>query len=113
MEIDGWNTLNPLASRSKLTERLIKQAKLHSLKYSLKYKYSFEVPSNYTHAKQIDTKNDNHNWMKANKLEYEQLEEYDVFIDKGKFAGCRIPCGYQLIRIYIIFDVKVDERHKA
>ena len=33
-ELDGWNTLKRLADRSTLTERLIKQAKLHSLKYS-------------------------------------------------------------------------------
>ena len=36
LELDGWNALNRLASRSKLTEQLVKQAKLHSLKYSLK-----------------------------------------------------------------------------
>ena len=41
--LDGWNPLNRVASRSKLTERLVKQAKLHLLKYSPKYKYGFEV----------------------------------------------------------------------
>ena len=30
----------------------------------------------------------------------------------GRFAGCRIPRGYQLIRVHTIFDVKVDGRHK-
>ena len=42
-----------------------------------------------------------------------QLKEYEVFIDKGRFAGCRIPRGYQLIQIHTIFDVKIDGRHKA
>ena len=51
--------------------------------------------------------------MDANKIEHKQLEEYNVFLDKGKFTGCGIPCGYQLIRVYIIFDIKVDVRHKA
>ena len=51
--------------------------------------------------------------MEANKLEHKQLREYDVFTDKGRFAGCRIPRGYQLIRVHTIFDVKVDGRHKA
>ena len=51
--------------------------------------------------------------MDANKLENEQLTEYNVFKDKGKFAGCRIPRGYQLIRVHTIFDVKVDRRDKA
>ena len=51
--------------------------------------------------------------MDENKLEHEQLREYDVFTDKGRFAGCKIPLGYQLIRVHTIFDVKVDGRHKA
>ena len=113
LELDGWSALNQLASRPKLTERLVKQAKLHLLKYSLKYKYGFEVPRNYTDAERFDKKIDNHNWMKANKLEHEQLKEYEVFTYQGRFAGCRIPCGYQLVRVHIIFDVKVDRRHKA
>ena len=45
----------------------------------------------------------------ANKLEHQQLREYDVFTDKGRFPGCRIPRGYQLIRVHTIFD----GRHKA
>ena len=113
LELDGWNTLNRLTNRSKLTERLVKQSKLHSLKYSPKYKYGFEVPRNYADAERLDKKNDNHNWMKANELEHEQLKEYEVFTNKGRFAGCRIPRGYQLIRVHTIFDVKVDGRHKV
>ena len=92
---------------------MIKQAKLHSLKYSTRYKYGFEVPKNYKDAERLDRKNGNHDWMDANKLEHEQLRKYDVFTDKGRFAGCRIPRGYQLIRVHTIFDVKVDGRHKA
>ena len=46
LELDGWNTLKRLADRSKLTERLVKQAKLHSLNYSPRYKYGFEIPKN-------------------------------------------------------------------
>ena len=51
--------------------------------------------------------------MDANKLEYKKLKEYEVFTDKGKFAGCRIPRGYQLIRVRTIFNVKIDGQHKA
>ena len=50
LELDGWKTLKRLADRSKLTARLVKQAKLHSLKYSPKYKYGFEIPKNYDDA---------------------------------------------------------------
>ena len=46
------------------------------------------------------------------KLEHKQLNNYDAFVDKGKFVGCRIPEGFQLIRVHTIFDVKVDGRYK-
>ena len=81
MDLDGLNTLNRLANRSKLTKRLVKQAKLHSMKYSPKYKYGFEVPKNYADAERLDRKNGNDNWKNANKLEHEQLKEYNVFTD--------------------------------
>ena len=51
--------------------------------------------------------------MDTNKLEHEQFTKYNVFKDKGLFAGYRKPHGYQLIRAHTIFDVKVDRRHKA
>ena len=85
-----------LVDRSTLTERLIKQAKLHLLKYSPRYKYDFEIPKNYVDAERLDRRNDNNDWKDANKLEHKQLRKYEVFIDKGKFTGCRIPGGYQL-----------------
>ena len=79
--------MKQLADRSKFTERLVKQAKLYSLKCSPRYKYGFEVPKNYKNTERFDRKNDNHDWMDANKLEYKQLREYNVFKNKGKFAG--------------------------
>ena len=32
---------------------------------------------------------------------------------KDVFSGCKIPRGYHLICVHTIFDVKVNERHKA
>ena len=113
LELDGRDTLKQLADQSKSTERLVKQAKLHSLKYSPQHKYGFEIPKDYKDAERLDRKNGNDDWKDANKLEHEQLREYNVFTDKGKFTGCRTPCGYQLIRVHTIFNVKVDGRHKA
>ena len=113
LELDSWNTLKKLVDRLKLTEQLVKQAKLYSLKYSPRYKYGFEIPKNYKDAERLDRKNNNHDWMDANKLEHKKLREYDVFKDKGRFAGCKIPRGYQLIRVHTMFNVKVDRRHKA
>ena len=81
--------------RLKLTERPVKQAKLKSFRISPRYKYGFKVPKNFKHTEKLDKKNCNSKWMDSNKLEHKQLEEYDVFIDKGKFAGCRIPGGFR------------------
>ena len=79
------------------------------MKYSPRYKYGSKIPKNYEDAEWLNRKNGNDDWKDAKKLEHKQLREYDVFTDKGRFAGCRIPCGYQLIHVHTIFDVKVDE----
>ena len=113
LELDGQKTLKRLVDRSKLTEQLIKQAQLYSLKYSPTYKYGYEVPKNYNNAKRLNKKNGNTNWMDTNKLKHKQLAEYDVFKDRRPFVGCTIPRGYQLSRVYTIFYVKVDGQHKA
>ena len=71
------------------------------------------MPKSYKDAKQLDKKNGNTKWMDSNKLEHKQLKEYDVFIDKGKFKGCKIPRDFRLIRVHTIFDIKIDGRHKS
>ena len=89
--------LQRLANQLRLTERLVKQAKLRSFRVSLCYKYGFEVPKNYKYVEKLDKKNGNTKWVDSNKLKHAQLDDYDVFIDKGKFAGCKIPRGFRLI----------------
>ena len=39
LEEEGWNTLEQIANRSKLTERLVKQAKLRSFRISPRYEF--------------------------------------------------------------------------
>ena len=51
--------------------------------------------------------------MDSDKLEHKQLDDYDVFIDKVKFAGCKISRSFRLIRVHTIFNVKIDGRHKS
>ena len=50
LELDGWDTLKKLTDILKLTERLVKQAKLHLLKYSPRYRYGFEIIKTYKDA---------------------------------------------------------------
>ena len=78
-----------------------------------RYKYVFEVPKNFKDTQKLNKKNDNTKWMDLNKLDHNQLDKYDVFIDKGKSEGCKISRGFRLIRFYTIFNVKVDGRNKS
>ena len=68
LEEEGWKKLKRLANQSTLTERLVKQAKLHSFRVSPQYKYRFEVPKNIKHAEKLDKKNRNTKWMDSDKL---------------------------------------------
>jgi len=42
-----------------------------------------------------------------------QLDDYDVFIDRGEFQTSKIPEGFKLIKVHFIFAIKHDGRHKA
>ena len=76
-----------------------------------RYKYGFEVPRDYKHAKELDKKNGNTKWQDATDLELQQLDTYKVFNNLGKRS--QGPKGYKKIRVHLIFDVKHDGRHKA
>ena len=109
----GWKQFKQYKQQKKLVECLIKQAKLRSFCLKLKYKYGYEVPCNYKHALELDKKNRNTKWFDANVLEHKKLTEYEVFIDKGKYAILKIPRGYREICVHTIFDVKHNGRHRA
>ena len=98
-----------LAKRAKKFLRAFNQAKLRSYIRAHKFKYGIEVPRDYDHAMEIDCSNQNHEWKKAIDLEMSQLDEYDTFIDNGKIW----PGGYKKLKIYLVFDVQHDGRHKA
>ena len=61
----------------------------------------------------LDEAAGNIKWQDANRLEQSQLCEYSAFHDKGKFHILKVPQGYKQIKVYTIFDVKYDGRHKA
>ena len=61
----------------------------------------------------LDTEAGNDKWAKATDLEMDQIKEYEVFIDKGKYHKSKIPRGFKEIRCHLVYDVKHDGRHKA
>ena len=84
-----------LAKRKKLINRLVQQAKLRSFCVSPKYKFGYRVPRTFKEGLQLDIEAGNHLWEEAANLEMDQLREYKVFIDKGKFKIANIPRGFK------------------
>ena len=113
LETDGWKRLKRFAKRTKKLKRMINQAKLRSFRTSPKYMYGYRVPRTYEEAIEIDKQNANTKWTDATKLEIQQLNEYDTFIDMGIFDPGKIPTGFNRIKVHLVFAVKHDGRHKS
>ena len=108
LDLPGWKQFKRLAKRDKIVKRLLKQAKLRSFQTSLRYKFGYLIPNSWPEAKELDKRNGNKKWVMARKLKMDQIKDFQVFIDKGKFAYSKIPRGYTLITSHPIFDVKHD-----
>ena len=110
----GWKRLKWLAKRDPKITRMVNQAKLWSLRPAPKYKYGYKVPRDNKHAVELDKKNGgNTKCQDAIWLELKQLDEYRVFIEDGVFHINKLPPGYQLIKVHLVFAIKCDGRHKA
>ena len=111
LHVPGWTRFKKIAQREKKLLRMVNQAKLRSYRTAPRYKYGYEVPRDFAHAKQLDERNGNTRWMDATDLEFSQLHEYEAFLDYGKHG--RAPEGYKKIRVHVVYDCKHDGRHKA
>ena len=74
-------------------------------------KFGVQVPRNPKEAFDLDAKNGNTKWADAQKVELDQLEEYNTFKSIGK--GTLPPPGYKKITVHWVYDIKQDLRHKA
>jgi hypothetical protein len=94
-------------------------SKLRQARHCPIYKFGYQVPRNHKEAIDLDIQNRNTKWHDAEQLELNQLDEYDVFQDKGKAVFdekrrvVNTPTGHEKIRVHMIYDVKHDGRHKA
>ena len=111
LEKPGWKRFKGIAKRQKKMFRMINQAKLRSFRTAPKYMYGFMVPRDYKHACQLDAINKNNKWQDSTHLEFEQIDEYETFLNLGK-GGVPGP-SYKKIRVHLIYAVKHDGRHKA
>jgi hypothetical protein len=111
LETPGWKHLRHIIKNQKKFGRLIKQARLKSLRRTPIYMFGVQVPRTSHEARLLDEKNGNTKWQDAEKVELEQLYHYKTFDDLGK-AG-KLPPGFQKIRVHFVYAVKHDLRHKA
>ena len=110
LDTPGWRKFRRIADRQQKLLRMVNQAKLQ-FKRAPTYQYGVEVPRDHNHAVRIDEMNGNTLWQDAEKLEVDQLDEYDTFLDHGK-DNIQLQ-GYQKIRVRMIYAVKHDGRRKA
>ena len=111
LETPGWKHLRHIVKNQKKFGRLVKQAKLKSIRRAPIYQFGVQVPRNSNEARILDKKNGNTKWQDAEKAELESLYGYKTFNDLGK--GAKPPSGYQKIRVHFVYAVKHDLRHKA
>jgi Reverse transcriptase (RNA-dependent DNA polymerase) len=109
----GWKRFKHIAKREKKFTCMVNQVNLRSYNTAPCYKYRFEVPRTFEQAIRLDKRNGNTLWEDAATSELTQIDDYDTFIDKGHHTKVKAPIGYKKIRVYLIFDVKYDGRHKA
>ncbi|KAL7527097.1 hypothetical protein ACHAXR_001802, partial [Thalassiosira sp. AJA248-18] len=115
--IDKWDgprmKIRAAAKNSKTLLRMIKQTKLKSFRTTPVYKNGHKVPRNHQQAMDLDRINDNTKWADAEKLEKNQLFEYETFDDHGHKSSSAAPSGYKKINLHFVYDVKHDGRFKA
>ena len=111
LETPGWKHLRHIVKNQKKFGRLVKQARLKSIRRAPIYQFGVQVPRNSHEARILDAKNGTSKWQDAEKSELDSLYGYSTFNDQGK--GAKAPDGYQRINVHFIYAVKHDLRHKA
>ena len=112
LDTPGWKRFKRLATREKKMLRMVNQARMKSVRRAPIYQFGLRIPRSTQDAFALDKENGNTYWTTAMKLELAQLDDYDVFEDKG-LGPSNLPKEYQRIRVHFVFAVKHDGRHKA
>jgi hypothetical protein len=106
LDTDGWKGFHSLAKRAKKMLRMVNQSKLRSYKTCKKYMHGFKVPQGYEEdAIRLNKLHGNDKWQGANKLEMDQLHQYDTFHDKG--IRTRTPGEeFKKIQVHLVYACK-------
>ena len=79
----GWKRCKRYTKRQKVIGRMINQVRLRNFRNAPRYKYGFQVPRNHQEALLIDEREGNSKWIDSERLEIQQLHEYDTFKNLG------------------------------
>jgi hypothetical protein len=77
------------------------------------YMFGHQVPRNHEQAVKIDRANGNTKWQDSERIEKDQLLEYETFIDKEHRSAARIPEGYKRIiscDLHTVGRAEIDDR---
>ena len=91
--------------------RVANQAKLTSYRTKPVYMFGVLIPRNYQQAIEFDKANGNTKWQDATRLELEQINDYDTFVDKGR--GYIPGPGWKKISVHLVYAVKYDGCYKT
>ena len=106
LDTRGWKSLKRIATRTKLYNRMLKQAKMSSQRHGIIYKFGVRVPRSKAEARKLDEEAGNTKWRDAEIAELTQLDEYETFEDKGVLQAP--PKGYKFIHVHFVYDCKQD-----
>jgi len=106
--------LHRYTKNAKKVIRMVNEAKRKSYKNSPVYMYGHQVPRNHEQAVELDLANGNTKWQDSEKLERDQLWEYNTFDDRGHKSKATLPGpGYKKITLHFVYAVKHDGRYKS
>ena len=107
-----------IQSKIKTQKRLMRfanQAKLHSYQHQPVYMFGVLVPCNWQQARELDKANGNTCWADAEKLELQQIDDYDTFEDLGDdFEKVKHKLkDHKKIKVHMVYACKHNSRHKG
>ena len=83
--------------------RTVNQAKLKSFRHSPMYKFGVQVPRNHEEAMELDRRDGENLWARAEARELNQIDEYITFTNLGKGVH---PKVHKKIRVHMVYDVE-------
>ena len=110
LHLPEWNKLKHTVKHQKTLTREINQTKIRQDRRSATYQFGFLIPRDYKHALKLDKIDGSSRWYDATKMELDQINEYQLFIDHGiaKYDPkskrvMNAPQGYQNLKVHLVF----------